>query len=394
MTRSRVLIISTRYPFPVIGGDRLRIVAIARAISEFADVDLLCLRASGIPEGKDHFPFSRVTTVPFSRIRGVLRLVPALFTGKPFQVALYGEREMYAKVEQVAGQYDVIIAHLVRAAQFIMQRSSERDFLEMTDAISLNYARTCQQASVPWLKRILYRVESARIERCEDRVLRHFRNTFLVSDTDRDYLTDRNPGFGDKLIVAQNGVELNDLPRIEASMTSPVVGFVGSMGYLPNIDACRYFIDEVLPRLRARIPGLVFRIVGRGPASVLDSLAKHAGVEVTGEVASVSQAMEGCYAAVAPIRIAAGLQNKVLEYMAMGIATVVTPICAGPIGARPGEQLLVADGEQAFCEALADLWQNAALRTRLGDAGRDFVTREFSWTGRLTPLVQSIRSVL
>lgn len=393
MTRPRVLIISTRFPFPVIGGDRLRIVSIARELSEHADVDLLCLRAAGAPEVKDTSPFAKITTVPFSLFRGVLRLVPALFSGTPFQVALYGEREMYRQAKQVAGQYDAVLVHLVRAAQFVMNRSGERDFLEMTDAISLNYARTCQLPSVSWAKRILYRMEGAQIGRCEDKMVRHFRNTFLVSATDRNYLATRNPELDHKLIVAQNGVNLNDLPRVQAT-ASPVVGFVGSMGYLPNIDACRYFVEEILAPLRAAIPGLVFRIVGRGPASVLESLARHEGVEVTGEVESVARAMEGCYAAVAPIRIAAGLQNKVLEYMAMGIATVVTPICAGPIGAKAGEQLLIADDDRSFCEALTHLWHDSAFRAQLSQAGHDYVKSEFSWAGRLAPLVQSIKAVL
>lgn len=371
----------------------MRIVAIAKALSEYADVDLLCLRAAGTVEARDMAPFSKVTTVPFSLLRGVLRLVPALFSGTPFQIALYGEPKMYRKVEELAGYYDTVLVHLVRAAQFVMNRPGDRNFLEMTDAISLNYARTCQLPSVSWTKRLIYRIEGARIRRCEDKMVRHFRNTFLVSTSDRDYLAEGSPGPDRKLIVAPNGVELNDATRVLPSDT-PVVGFIGSMGYLPNIDACRYFVEEVLAPLRAAVPGLVFRIVGRGPASVLESLAKHEGVEVTGEVNSVAKAMQGCYAAVAPIRIAAGLQNKVLEYMAMGIPTVVTPICAGPIGAKTGEQLLIADDGKSFREALTLLWQDPALRLRLGEAGHNYVKGEFSWAGRLAPLVQSVKTVL
>lgn len=388
MTRPRLLIVSTRYPFPVIGGDRLRIVNIAREFAQSCDVDLLCLATNNAKAPDSIAPFSAIHTVPFSRVRGAIRVLHAALWGGPLQVALYGEPAMYRTLEALTPDYDAVIAHLIRAGQFV--RHYERAYLEMTDALSMNYERTGRQRGIPFWKRFIYRFEGDRVRNYEDTLLRKFTATFVVSKADQNYLLSRNPQAINGILVAPNGVELL-APHDLRALKRPVIGFIGSMGYLPNIDACKYFVQEVLPILRARMPDLTFRIIGRGPAGVLRGFAEIAGVEVTGEVPSIEQAMRGCFAGVAPIRIAAGLQNKVLEYMAMGVPAVISDICSAAIGGTPGRDLMVAADAVEFAAHLSELWNDSMLRCNIGRSGHLFVKEMFSWSSQLAPIAQSVK---
>ena len=166
----------------------------------------------------------------------------------------------------------------------------------------------------------------------------------------------------------------------------PNLVFTGAMDYWPNVDAVTWFADQVLPRLRPRFPGLAFYIVGSRPVEAVRALAKREGVAVTGTVSEIQPWIAHAEVAVAPMRIARGIQNKVLEAMALARPVVVSPMGAEGIHARPGEHFLVARDGASFARAVAHLLRHPDEAESLGLAARERVVSEYSWERTLAPL--------
>jgi glycosyltransferase involved in cell wall biosynthesis len=157
----------------------------------------------------------------------------------------------------------------------------------------------------------------------------------------------------------------------------PVV-FTGAMDYWPNVDAVTWFARDVLPRLVARVPTLRFVIVGRSPAPAVQALAGDQ-VVVTGTVPDVRPYLQHAAVIVAPLRLARGIQNKVLEAMAMGRPVVATAACAAPIEAVEGRELLTASDAEGLAGQVAALLADPSRATAVGQAARERVLRHFSW---------------
>lgn len=159
----------------------------------------------------------------------------------------------------------------------------------------------------------------------------------------------------------------------------PLLTFTGAMDYRPNIDAVTFFADAVLPRLRRRFGGACFAIVGARPDAAVRRLGRRPGIIVTGRVADVRPWLSQATLVVAPLRIARGVQNKVLEAMSMGCPVLCTPQAACGVDATPGRDLIVADGADAIADAAVTLLTDAARRRAVGDAARQRMVARYSW---------------
>jgi glycosyltransferase involved in cell wall biosynthesis len=162
--------------------------------------------------------------------------------------------------------------------------------------------------------------------------------------------------------------------------------FVGAMDYLANVDACEFFVRDVLPRIVAELPGFQFRIVGRHPTARVRALHDGRGVVVVGAVADVGEELRKAAVSVAPLRIARGIQNKVLEAMASGTAAVVSPPAAEGLEARAGEHLLTAADPESWARAVLSVVRDRGLAARLSLNARALVERRFRWATNLARL--------
>jgi glycosyltransferase involved in cell wall biosynthesis len=169
--------------------------------------------------------------------------------------------------------------------------------------------------------------------------------------------------------------------------------FTGAMDYWPNIDAVSWFATEMLPRLRERHPDLRFHIVGRSPSPAVRALASDA-VHVSGTVPDVRPYLQHAAVVVAPLRLARGIQNKVLEAMAMARPVVAAAPCVEAITAEPGQHLLSAADGAAFVSAIEALLANPAQADAIGRAGREQVLAAYGWDARLRVLDQHLEAAL
>lgn len=388
----RLLILTPRFPYPVVGGDRLRIYQVCKALSRRFSLTLLSLCESdaemAMPLPDDGI-FDRVERVFLDRRRSYLNTLLALWTTTPLQVAYYRSTAFAKVVEDLLPEHDGVLSHLIRCAEYVKNTDKPR-ILEMTDAISLNYERVRQLKNAGGLKAQVYRIEASRLLAYEREIVEAFDLSVLVSETDKAHLVGARHS---KVMVCSNGVALEHLSFRDRRDSKPVIVYIGNMTSVQNMDACLYFAREVMPLVSQQVSA-TFRVVGRINDSDAAKLQAYPDVVVTGPVDDMAAAVEDARIGVCPVRLAAGVQNKVLEYMALGLPVVTSSIGLEGIEAEPEKDLLVADSPGGYAEAIARLWKDEALRTRLATNGHRYVNAHHQWGKRLAPLVDRVAELL
>ncbi|MBR8225233.1 glycosyltransferase [Burkholderia ambifaria] len=391
--KKKLLVLTPRFPYPVIGGDKLRIYHLCRVLSRRFSLTLLSMCDSddemhaALP---DDGVFDRVERVFLSRRRSYLNTLLALPTRTPLQVAYYRSHAFAAAVARLLPSHDGAFVHLVRCAEYV-RKSDKPRVLEMTDAISLNYSRVKQLRRARGLKSRVFGIEAKRLLDYERTIVDDFDLSVLVSRTDRDYLFPGQPA--KKVMVCSNGVDLSGLPYTARSMASRILIFIGDMRTVQNQDMCHYFAEAVLPLLRKRAD-YRFRIVGSIAPALAERFRAYDGVDVTGRVESVAQAAFDGAIGVCPMRIGAGVQNKILEYMALGLPVVTTSLGHEGLGAQSGRDLLIADTPEEFVDRIEQLVADEAAAVEMTARARAFVEHEHGWERMLAPLVDEVSALL
>src|SRR5207237_502018 len=195
------------------------------------------------------------------------------------------------------------------------------------------------------------------------------------------------PGrFRERLDVIPNGVDLEHFAFQQFEAQKNLIVFCAKLDYFPNQDAALYFTQSVWPLLRVRRPELQLEIVGSSPPRSLRRLDGKDNIRVIASVPDVKPYLGRAWVALSPIRIQAGIQNKVLEAMALGVPTVATRICCSGLAIEAGKHLLVADAPGEFVAAIELLLDNITLRDKLVQAARTYVERQHNWTGCVAAL--------
>ena len=376
----RILILTSRLPVPLTSGEKIRILNICRGLSREFELVLLSLCASK-EELEDNSPeldiFTEVHKVYLPVATSLANTARALLSSEPLQVAYYRSDAFARKVDELLPGVDCVIAHLVRTSDYVRSATDVVKILEMTDAISLTYQRLIGQRLRKSIKSIIYQKEYRRLQRYERAVAEEFDMVSLISQVDKSYLAALGAPT-DRIEIFTNGVTLEDLPYLGPGDGGDVV-FIGNMRTLPNIDACRFMATEVLPLIHREEPSIRFKIIGSAPEAATREFSKYPGVQVVGRVAKIADAASGAFASVCPMRVGAGVQNKVLEYLALGLPCVTTSIGLEGIEAAPDQDLLISDRPADIAEAVLRLYRNREMGRALSTSGRHFVETEHTW---------------
>jgi glycosyltransferase involved in cell wall biosynthesis len=188
--------------------------------------------------------------------------------------------------------------------------------------------------------------------------------------------------------VVPNGVDVEVFRPLEKSPVANSLIFVGHMGVFHNIDAAVYLAQEILPRLQQTFPDCRLTIAGAEPAPQVRELVQNPAVSVTGFVLDLNACLNEAAVFAAPLRFAAGVQNKVLEAMASGRPVVATTLVNDGIGAKPGRDLIVVDQPEAMVSQIANLFEQAQLQREMGAAARKFVEQNFNWQFAVQRMVE------
>lgn len=378
-----------RMPYPPNKGDKVRSYHLLRHLQRTHRVLLGTFIDD--PQDEAHLPALRAICPDLHVARlqprhAKLRSLSGLLTGQALTLGYYRDAGLARWVrETVAAQaVDATVVFSSAMAQY-----APATLPMLVDFVDLDSAKWTQYAAArPWPLSWLYRREGQRLLGFEREVARRARRSFFVTPQETDLF--RAHAQGDVLNVEPlcNGVDAHFFeadprrPSPYGTDELPLV-FTGAMDYWPNIDAVSWFCADMLPALRQRWPRLRFYIVGRNPAPAVAALASD-GVVVTGTVDDVRPYLQHAALVVAPLRVARGIQNKILEAMAMAKAVVATAECAQAIGARPGVEMFPAADAADFIAQVSALLGDAPRAETAGVAARAKVLDSFSWDAHLS----------
>jgi len=306
------------------------------------------------------------------------------FSRQPLQTRLYKSREMTRALAQDVerGAIDVMIAHLVRMAEYARPYKTIPRILDMTDSIHLHYARMPRLPMHPhWLAA---RIERERMLHYESDVSSWFDSMLLASPLDIAWLRQRRPE--SNFLLLPTGVEIKAFPFHEGSFDPNRIIFLGKLDYLPNTDAVLYFAREILPLIRRAVPKAEFVVVGWNPPRALRKLARKSQIKVLANVSDVRPEVAQSAVSVAPMRFGAGIQVKLLESLALGTPAVATESVAGAFGEEGRQAILVGRNPREFADQVTRILKNQAYREQLRRAGRKLIETRFQWEQVLAPL--------
>ncbi len=393
-----ILYLVHRVPFPPDKGDKIRSFRELEYLARRHRVWCACFvdAASDVQFVDPLRAYCQdVAAIRLNRASATLRGLAGLLCGRTVTESFYTHAAMRAALQAwcTSVKFDAVVAFSSSMASYALQVPADRRVLDLCDLDSqkwLDYARA-SRGPLRWL----YRAEGHRLALKERAWSNAFDAIVLVTEAEASALAGSvTPG---KLHVVGNGVlkhvegrrskveglggalSIDIRPLTFDLRHSPTVGFIGVMDYRPNVDAVCWFVSNCLRSIREACPGTVFRIVGRSPARRVRRLASVSGVEVVGAVEDVAAEVGRFDVSVAPMRIARGLQNKVLEAMAAAKPVVLTSKAAEGIAGRNEQVYLVADQPDQIVERVVRLLRDPAERERLARAARRFVAVNHCW---------------
>ena len=400
MAGPATLFLAHRIPFPPDRGDKIRSWHLLRHLAELGPVHLACF-ADDEADGA-HLPALRAALggalgEAHVEIRTAGRAVAglrALLSGKPASLTLFDSSSLRSFVERRLAEEGIgtVFAFSGQMAQFVPKDVKQRFVMDFGDVDSAKFAQYGAEGSGPiaWI----HRREGNLLSAYERAVAARADLVTFVSEAEAQLFRSRT-GLSN-IRALSNGIDTEfydpgaDYERLDAAATgdASILLFTGQMDYAPNVDAVTWFAREVLPL----VEGARFVIAGRNPADRVRSLASDR-IHVTGGVADIRSWIAVANIVVAPLRIARGIQNKVLEAMAMAKPVVASPAAFEGIEAEADRDLIVADGPAAMAQAIAELLGDPQRADRLGQAARALAVGSYGWAERLTPLAEMVAPV-
>lgn len=375
----RLLVVLSRMPYPLEKGDKLRAYHLVKRLARHHEIFLFCLSDRRVqPEHEEHLrgfcKQLQVVYIPLHRI--LWRMVTAAFSRLPFQVGYFHHRHAQRAIDRVIDTFkpDHVLCQLVRTTEYVRHRYELPKTLDYMDALSKGMERRTGNVFPP--VRFLLRTETRRLIRYENLMFDLFDNRVIISAQDRDllYHPDR-----DQVVVVPNGVDTSYFSPRDMEKRYDLL-FTGNMNYPPNIDSVRFLVERVLPLVQARRPEVSLLIAGADPGQRVRKLAVHyPNVTVSGWVKDIRDSYAAARIFVAPMQIGTGLQNKLLEAMAMGMPCITSDLANNAVVAQPGEEILIGHEPEEYARHILYLLDHPDERERLARNGNRFVRETFDW---------------
>lgn len=387
MTRRKMLYITHRIPFPPNKGDKIRSCHQVRYLGERHD--LWCAFFVDDPEDMRHVealrPWCRaIRAIPISRHWSMLRGAARMALGGTITEGYLQRRSMKRALHDWcdAVTFDAALVFSSGMAPYKRDIKARRIVLDLCDWDSRKWESYASRST--GLSAAAYALEARRLRQQERRWLNEFDACTIITDAEARAVD--LPPSTPRPVVIGNGANVGRSPQISTERAGPRIGFVGQMDYPPNVDAVRWFADDVLPRVRQQVPEATFEIVGRAPARAVRALANRDGIRVTGAVDDVRDRLERHAVSVAPLRMGQGVQNKVLEAMAASRPVVLTSTAAAGIDAVDRKHFVIADDPATMAERIVTLLRNPAMRLEVGTAARQRIAFRYSWPREMAKL--------
>lgn len=387
-----ILFLSSRVPYPPDRGDKVRTLFLLRQFAALGNLHLVSLvdekhDAEAMQAMRAEIPHCHF--VPHSKTKALINLARNLFSRCPFQVAYYHNTKLFALINRLRSEqhYDLIYTHLIRMVPYATMMRESKVILDYTDCISLEYTRSLGHLS--GIRKLFFKVESARTARYEMWVANLFTENWVISPVDLQKLGLREHH---RSTVMPNQVFI---PEDEAtsSFKNRLI-FTGNMSVPHNIVAAINVSRKIMPALLRVYPDLQFWIVGASPAPEVQALEGLNNTRVLGFVDDLYSELMLSDIFIAPLYFSAGIQNKALEAMACGIPVITTANVAQSLDAHDEVELMVAEDNHAFVQKTKYLLDNPEARRQIGKSGRALVKQKFSPEAITTLIAERVEHII
>ena len=373
----KIFVLLSRFPYPLEKGDKLRAFHHIKELSKNHQIILCALSDKKVEQASidilsKYCESIEIIKLPKWKIYWNL-LNQLLFTNKSLQVAYFYNEKAQHKIDTLLKKYqpDHIYCQLIRVAEYV-RKSKINKTLDYMDALARGMERRVEDAPL-YLKWFL-KNEATRLLRYEHFIFEDFNNHIIISEQDRKLIVNIN---NDKIKVVPNGVDYETYKHAEVKKEYDLI-FTGNMGYPPNVDSVVYLINNVMPLVWDKHPEIGVVIAGAQPSAKVLKL-KSDKVVVTGWVEDISQYYSKSKIFIAPMQIGTGLQNKLLEAMAMKIPCITSDLANNALGATHNKNILIGSDPEGYKKHIIKLINNVELQKEIGQQGYNFVKENYTW---------------
>ncbi|WP_375435485.1 glycosyltransferase [uncultured Hymenobacter sp.] len=375
----KLLVLLSRFPFPLDKGDKLRAYHQLRYLARHHEICLFCLSDEEVSAAA--YAAVRplcVGGLHVQRLRrpGIARnMAQALLQGLPLQVGYFYDTRVQRRLDALIREFQPqhVYCQLIRMAHYVRTYAGRLPMtLDYMDVFSTGMLRRADQSS--WAQSKVYGHEGRSLLAYEAAAFDWFQSHIIISEQDRQLIEHPRR---EEIRIVRNGIDTDFFKPRAVPKTYDIL-FCGNMSYHPNVDAVEFLALEILPLVRRTHPAARLLIAGTTPAPRVLALASEA-VTVSGWIDDIRDAYAAARVFVAPMRVGTGLQNKLLEAMAMELPSVTTPLANNALHGRPGQDLLVGESAAELADGISSLLTNTELAARLARQGRTFVQEHYNW---------------
>lgn len=385
--RLKVLFFSQRFPYPMDTGGKIRTGKLLEKLKNVFDITLI----SNVESPKDDPYLDRMPSlcssfhpVPWKEtekysLRFYIKLLAAMFSRYPFTVINDYSKDLETKIRDVANEqdYDLLVCDFLQPSLNVRKINNYPSLLFQHNVESMIARRHYESAKDP-LSRLFWWLQWQKMRRYERETCAKFNGIVAVSEQDKNLLEGE---FGARnVFTIPTGIDTGFFSPNDGNVEKNSLVFTGSMDWLPNEDAILFFARGILGKVKARVPGVKLRVVGRNPSRhLINELKQYPEIEVVGWVEDVRPFISRHALYIIPLRIGGGTRIKAYEAMAMGKAVVSTAIGVEGLPVTTGVNVIIADDAESFAQSVIGILQDSELRTRIERKAREFVENNVSW---------------
>jgi glycosyltransferase involved in cell wall biosynthesis len=379
----KVLFLTYRFPYPISGGDRLKSYHLLRHLSEISEVDLISLDEWGTAthENLQHIKkfASTVTVVPFNKTAAIKRAALSLVSKTPVEIAWYNSPQMQEVVDIALGskRYDLIVCFFMRTAEYVKDITHTPKILIAEDSRILADERASEKFSLS-AEYFVRKNDAAKLRTYEPEMMRHFEMTTFVAKPDEERVLREDSNL--KTAILSNGVDTNGYSFYEGKKENTIL-FAGHLGIYHNRMMAERILTRIYPKIRERSPETKLIIAGQDPDESLRNLVQATpGAQLEGNVRDLQSYYQKAAIFIHPQSIGAGIQNKLLESMAIGTPVITTAIGASGIeGVINHQHVVVSENDEEFVSSAISLLGDTEECSHLAVNARKLIEQRYTW---------------
>jgi len=373
----KIFILLPRIPYPLEKGDKLRAFNHIKYLSKNNKITLFALNDSKINKEKAFQALQpyccSINFFDLSKFSILFNVLLAFFNGKPLQSGYFFNRRAKKRINKIISETkpDHIFCQLIRVAEYVKNQNIPKT-LDYQDVFSKGVERRIHTS--PFYLKPFLKLEYKRLLKYENKIFDYFDNKIIISEPDRELIPHPEK---DKIVIVMNGVDMDFFKPIDRKKEYDIV-FTGNMGYPPNVNGVEFLVKQILPIVRRNKPEIKVLIAGANPDRKVIAV-KSKNVHVTGWVEDIRECYAKARIFIAPMQIGTGLQNKLLEAMAMKIPCISSHLANNALNAKSGKEIKIGGSAEEYAQHIIYLLDNKDKANEIALNAYNFVLNNYNW---------------